>query len=71
MTMKDDGGPAFPQNRDSGMTLRDWFAGQYLQGRIASGADIPAGAINDGETVAGWMARQAYAAADALLEARK
>ena len=39
--MSDDGGPAFPNNDQngcafSGMTLRDWFAGQALQGMLAS-----------------------------------
>ena len=40
--MINDGGPAFPNNDQngcafSGMTLRDWFAGQALQGMLASG----------------------------------
>ena len=50
-TPQNDGGPAFPQDAylldpnsthddikaSKGMTLRDWFAGQALQGLLASG----------------------------------
>ena len=33
----EDGGPAFPQvNETSGMSLRDWFAGQALAGIVAN-----------------------------------
>ena len=36
--MKDDGGPAYPLQGEncyvSGMTLRDWFAGQALSHRV-------------------------------------
>ena len=38
-----NGGPAFPSAGTSGMTLRDWFAGQILQGdgcRLANGVCI-------------------------------
>lgn len=44
MSVKDDGGPAFPgpatqthQSDHDGMTLRDWFAGQALAGMLANG----------------------------------
>ena len=58
------GGPAFPTaHDDQGMTLRDYFAGQSLAG------------INSNTTwdENGWSDRatSAYAAADAMLEARK
>ena len=68
--MKDDGGPAFPHDgRDNGpgnikgrphdgMTLRDWFAGQALAGLVQSGC-CARGALD------------AYALADAMLDARK
>lgn len=41
MTTKDTGGPAFPPMHDpntheSGMSLRDWFAGKALMGMMAS-----------------------------------
>ena len=38
MTYYNDGGPAFPTDAyryNSGMTLRDWFAGQALAGYFA------------------------------------
>ena len=45
-TLNDDGGPAFPfqdwdpaihsQRIDTGMSLRDWFAGQALAGLCAT-----------------------------------
>ena len=70
---KDDGGPAFPISFETwdkisessepvsvfnyGMSLRDWFAGQYLCGLCE--LDSFAGAAND-----------AYLLADAMLEAR-
>ena len=64
----DDGGPAFPVSLElylgaslSGMTLRDWFAGQALAGMLANG-----GAVSwEGD------ATNAYTVADAMLEARK
>lgn len=66
---KDDGGPAFPQPGDdwnpkqTGLSVRDWFAGQALAGMLAD-RDMNAGP----ETTA----RIAYNYADAMLaEARK
>lgn len=68
-----DGGPAFPQAdlsgygmgpaecNNGGMTLRDWFAGQALAGLLASG-----GSVSWEQDVF-----SAYAAADAMLSARK
>jgi hypothetical protein len=48
------------------MTLRDWFAGQALAGRIASTRDPEAS-----EWDATWWARKAYETADAMLKARE
>jgi hypothetical protein len=65
---KDDGGPAFPSQWDDkdneGMSLRDWFAGQALAGLVRS--EQPDG-------FPAWVghALDAYALADAMLEARK
>ncbi len=56
-----DGGQAFPQLNSTGMTLRDWFAGQV----IASGWN-PRSTENYQTT-----AKSVYAMADAMIEARK
>lgn len=62
--MKHDGDGAFPvTNCDSkdthfGMSLRDWFAGMALQGRLADGQRVH-------------VESDAYEDADAMLEARK
>lgn len=63
-----DGGPAFPTPESfsgnhgrvfGGMSLRDWFAGQALQGGILSDTASPTE-----------QAKTAYAYADAMLAAR-
>ncbi len=64
MTSPTDGGFAFPVAAEGpqtsrGMTLRDWFAGQALNGLLA----------HTGKT--GPAALVAYRAADAMLEARE
>jgi hypothetical protein len=46
--------------KDPGMTLRDWFAGQALQGLLASTK------TSDGLAIA----KDAYILADAMLRAR-
>lgn len=75
MRTNGDGGAAFPSARtksvgtayehdlfETGMTLRDYFAGQALQGMCAEGTiRTPTAAI----------AVEAYSIADAMLEARK
>ena len=71
-----DGGPAFSQAADAtgypahtGMSLRDWFAGQALSGILAGGfADtIPHDDVNGGRDVAFF----AYQYADAMLKVRE
>lgn len=72
----DDGGPAFPSTYSTGLTKRDWFAGQALPAIIAAtsagqhhplrGEDT---AIVKGVLEAA-MARDAYAMADAMLAER-
>jgi hypothetical protein len=66
-----DGGPAFPREYmhkgHSGMSLRDWFAGQALAGYLASGRNFNGIGQGGGKTVA----NTAYAFADAMLAARK
>jgi len=65
-----DGGPAFPYmsnvgRGNSGMTLRDWFAGQALAGIFAYYADADARRPKDME-----LAEDMYRIADAMLEQR-
>ncbi len=64
MTIKDNGGPAFPitdfgVNTKVGMSLRDWFAGQALS---AFAIQAPTGAQS--------AAACAYAFADAMIAER-
>jgi len=65
-----DGGAAFPihpgvlvAGKYSGMTLRDWFAGQALQGR--------AHRLNSPFDHRDILASDCYAIADAMIKARK
>lgn len=69
-----EGGPAFPlemSDREtgaflncSGMSLRDYFAGQVAMAMINNfGGDVPADDAH--------VAKRCYAIADAMLEARK
>jgi len=75
-----DGGPAFPvtadvltdwtgptQQRMTGMSLRDWFAGQALAG-IAGHMTGPT--QREGETAPQAHARWSYQVADAMLAER-
>lgn len=62
---KEDGGPAFPVIAENGlghisdgMTLRDWFAGQYVTGLCQKWANADEAAAN------------AYKFADAMLRER-
>lgn len=70
-SMKKDGGPAFARAasevniEQSGMSLRDWFAGQAMQGLCA---DPSSHELFDSHKEA---AETAYQIADAMLEARK
>lgn len=65
MSKKDTGGPAFPESCGDqiipGMTLRDWFAGQYLNG--LAGNEASCGTNEE------W-AKEAYIVADAMLAER-
>ena len=71
MSKENDGGPAFPSiftqpgvRAEDGMSLRDWFAGMALQGTL--------GALGENDYLkAAFVARAAYAYADAMLKARQ
>jgi hypothetical protein len=86
-TKIEDGGPAFPSvlykhypvenSASDGMSLRDWFAGQFLAGAAAdnSALDVSVAADQFDIDVAlrdYWakVGRAAYIAADALIAAR-
>ena len=84
MTDREDGGAAYPfsfrdaeahplEHRSFGMSLRDWFAGQALPAVISAtsaGRHTPAGVLR-GEKIDVAIAMDAYAMADAMLEARE
>jgi hypothetical protein len=59
--MSNTGGPAFPSvfDHERGMTLRDYFASKAMQ------------ALIDNDGLFSEIPTQAYALADAMLEARK
>ena len=74
----DDGGPAFPledwddaiksKRRDTGMTLRDWFAGKAMQAMLSNPANYGSNhEWRDDATVS----EQAYEIADDMIKARK
>ena len=79
----EDGGPAHPhpvRNEQcewdvaTGMTLRDWFAGQALAAMITATSAGQHNALNGkpvGTSIYDAMAMDAYALADAMLRARK
>lgn len=80
MSKIETGGPAFPKPPDpypnvqqstdggnSGMTLRDWFAGQALVACIQK--CVPQ-ECNTGENMEQMFARKAFLVADAMLAAR-
>lgn len=87
MSEIDNGGPAFPatvqgwndrlSQAQEGMSLRDWLAGQALPAVIAATAagqhhPIPMyTGKGDNPKLEAAIARDAYAMADAMLEARK
>ena len=71
MSTDNTGGPAFPveaprfdgTQHSEGMTLRDWFAGLAMQGRLANSDRF--------EGSAGREAKEAYEFADAMLKERE
>jgi hypothetical protein len=59
----DNGGPAFPDNQQDGMTLRDYFAAQALQGMLAG--------VPGGHLIPANLAPECYRHADEMLKARE
>ena len=74
MSDPEGGGPAFPQVREfgslkfTGMTLRDWFAGQIVKGFCGNPALQVA--RKDGLSDEESLARSAYLLADVMLKER-
>lgn len=67
MAIKPDGGSAFPDFKQDGMSLRDYFAGQAMQGILAQ----PGMALDiDGGILGKQHASLAYAIADAMITER-
>ena len=75
------GGPAFPLaavttlNGDTdggwnGMTLRDWFAGQALQGLLAN-PKLQQAIMDHGGALGGWIESSAFGFADAMIAERE
>ena len=79
MSARDHGGPAFPTVAgptvySTGMSLRDWFAGQAIAQLSETNPNLPgdrATAWPEPEELAERRARWAYLQADAMLSARK
>lgn len=79
---KGDGGNAFPvgggDQRNAGMTMRDYFAAKALQGLMSNSEGVHAGAeplgswlVNSSSATApDWLAARVYAVADAMLKER-
>ncbi len=86
MSARNDGGPAFPTtvHPDSndgvdglmtGMSLRDWFAGQVLANMSGINPNLPGSPASgtfypDAEELASRQAKWAYLLADAMLAER-
>lgn len=73
MSTPKDGGPAFPVSPEiysgtglCGMTLRDWFAGQALQGLLACPSLQP-----NPESMDKYLSEWAFKYADAMLAERE
>jgi hypothetical protein len=73
------GGFAFPQSNldvaysdyiGGGMTLRDWFAGQAMQG-LLSNPKMLQEIMKNGGAYGGWIESSAWGWADAMLAARE
>ncbi|MCB3267613.1 hypothetical protein NL448_08880 [Klebsiella pneumoniae] len=69
MSKENNGGPAYPTQGYEGLTLRDYFAGQAMQGWLASypeGIQHPVATRHEK-----MVAEFSYLMADAMLKARE
>ncbi len=73
MKTTNDGGPAFPVTTigESGMSLRDWFAGQALAGCLAYSFNNPSWGDFHNNGTNETLADHCYGIADAMLKARE
>ena len=79
MMTKETGGSAFPTTQyvtgfypsghTEGMTLRDYFAGQAMQG-LLSNPKLMDSIIKEGGAYSGWVEESAWSWADGMLKAR-
>jgi len=70
MNGKIDDPPAFPGPTTDGMTLRDYFAANAMQGWMASRVHVKFGSVKGNEDHISGVAELAYDIADAMLKAR-
>ncbi|KAA1718407.1 hypothetical protein VKY16_14185 [Klebsiella variicola] len=69
MSKENNGGPAYPTQGYEGLTLRDYFAGQAMQGWLASYPEsnqYPVATHHEN-----MVAELSYLMADAMLKARE
>lgn len=69
MSKENNGGPAYPTQGYEGLTLRDYFAGQAMQGWLASYPESEQHPVaTHSENM---VAELSYMMADAMLKARE
>lgn len=79
MTVKDDGGSAFPEpipSQCGGMSLRDYFAAKAMQGALSAAAgnsfaeNLRERSRDTGKDIVDVLAMDSYLVADAMLAER-
>ncbi|HBQ5641996.1 TPA: hypothetical protein L7572_002044 [Klebsiella variicola] len=69
MSKENNGGPAYPTQGYEGLTLRDYFAGQAMQGWLASYQESEQHPVATHRE--NMVAELSYLMADAMLKARE
>lgn len=69
MSKENNGGPAYPTQGYEGLTLRDYFAGQAMQGWLASYPESTQHPVDTHHEK--MVAELSYLMADAMLKARE